>query len=271
MDSNQPLIGTGWRHWCHVMGNTYGTWLPGDDRGFRTRHHRDHVQGDYKQPPPEGKYRKEQAASQHAMKRPPVILTIEQRRLACRAMVERLLREQVEVVEWVVTEKHFHGLARFTPWIDATSESPGMPEVPGIPESPGMAMPGLSEQLPSPPTTPRLIPPPRVSPRHGPLHKRPVQIDPRPRQMVGLAKKHASHIARENGMGVDGGLWAVRCKVEPIRDRRHQLNVVQYLRDHVEEGGVLWSIILSQMTEEEKATLGNAFEKDDSASEERSE
>jgi hypothetical protein len=134
-------------------------------------------------------------------------------------------------------------LARFTPWVDSASvESP-------FAQSPGMAMPGLwAGQAP-----------PYVSKRHGPLHKRPVQIDPRPRQMVGLAKKHASHIAREQGVGVEGGLWAVRCKVEPIKDRPHQLHVVQYLRDHVEEGGILWSAILAQMTEQERAELGKSF------------
>jgi hypothetical protein len=33
------------------MGHTYGTWLPGDPKGFRTRHHREHIEGDYKKPP----------------------------------------------------------------------------------------------------------------------------------------------------------------------------------------------------------------------------
>jgi hypothetical protein len=41
-----------WRDWYHVTGSTYGAWLPGDPRGFRTRHHRQHVEGDYKDPPP---------------------------------------------------------------------------------------------------------------------------------------------------------------------------------------------------------------------------
>lgn len=40
-----------WNDWYHIMCHTYGTWLPGDPRGFRTRHHREHVEGDYKSPP----------------------------------------------------------------------------------------------------------------------------------------------------------------------------------------------------------------------------
>ena len=43
-------------HWYHLLATTYGAWLYGDARGFRTRHHREHVEGDYKQPPPAGKY-----------------------------------------------------------------------------------------------------------------------------------------------------------------------------------------------------------------------
>ena len=45
-----------WWRWFHVILGTYGSWLPGDPRGFRTRHHRDHVDGDYKSPPPPGIY-----------------------------------------------------------------------------------------------------------------------------------------------------------------------------------------------------------------------
>ena len=44
------------RVWYHVVLSTYGSWLYGDKRGFRTRHHREHVDGDYKNPPSLGKY-----------------------------------------------------------------------------------------------------------------------------------------------------------------------------------------------------------------------
>lgn len=43
-----------WNDWCHCMGHTYGTWLPGDPCSFRTRHHRQHIEGDYRNPPPKG-------------------------------------------------------------------------------------------------------------------------------------------------------------------------------------------------------------------------
>lgn len=44
------------RAWWHLMWHTYGTWLPGDPRGFRNRHHRIHSSGDYKNPPPPGEH-----------------------------------------------------------------------------------------------------------------------------------------------------------------------------------------------------------------------
>ena len=45
-----------WRHWYHCNGSTYGTWLPGDPRGWRSRNHRVHVPGDYRTPPPPGRF-----------------------------------------------------------------------------------------------------------------------------------------------------------------------------------------------------------------------
>jgi hypothetical protein len=39
--------------WYHIVLTAYGNWLPGDPRGFRTRHHKQHVEGDYKSPPQE--------------------------------------------------------------------------------------------------------------------------------------------------------------------------------------------------------------------------
>jgi REP element-mobilizing transposase RayT len=38
--------------WWHVIISTYNSWLPGDERGFRSRDHKIHSSGDYKSPPP---------------------------------------------------------------------------------------------------------------------------------------------------------------------------------------------------------------------------
>src|SRR3954469_8997801 len=58
-----------WNNWYHCTTHTYGTWLRGDPRGWRARHHREHVIGDYKNPPPRGMYEKIFARSKSLMKR----------------------------------------------------------------------------------------------------------------------------------------------------------------------------------------------------------
>jgi len=63
-----------WNRWYHVNGNTYGTWLRGDARGWRARHHREHCEGDYKNPPPKGTYDKLYRRSKDLMPRDAVRL-----------------------------------------------------------------------------------------------------------------------------------------------------------------------------------------------------
>ena len=101
-----------WNNWSHCNGNTYGTRLRGDPRGFRERHHRIHVAGDYRHPPPQGRYDRLQARSQKLMKRAPIHLNPEQRAIALRAMVEKLQQDQIEVIAVAVDDHHFHVLAR---------------------------------------------------------------------------------------------------------------------------------------------------------------
>ena len=60
--------------WFHFMTSTYGSWLYGDPRGFRTRHHREHVDGDYKNPPPLGLYSQQFERSIKSLKQPVVRL-----------------------------------------------------------------------------------------------------------------------------------------------------------------------------------------------------
>jgi hypothetical protein len=104
-----------WQNFFHVTGSTYGTWLRGDPRGWRARHHRKHVDGDYRNPPPKGKYDKLNEQSKRLMKRERVVLTRQQRQIACQLMVEALLHHKVEVIDLCVGAKHWDGLARFCP------------------------------------------------------------------------------------------------------------------------------------------------------------
>jgi hypothetical protein len=52
--------------WRHVVISTRRTWLHGDPRGFRSRRHRIHSSGDYKNPPPRGEH---ELLLRHASKR----------------------------------------------------------------------------------------------------------------------------------------------------------------------------------------------------------
>jgi REP element-mobilizing transposase RayT len=103
-----------WNDWYHVNGNTHGTWLPGDPRGWRARHHKVHVDGDYRNPPPAGQDAGLHEHTERAMVSPTVHLTPTARRAACDEMVHSLQRHGVEIVAISVDDHHFHILARFT-------------------------------------------------------------------------------------------------------------------------------------------------------------
>ena len=102
-----------WNRWFHCIGGTYGSWLPGDPRGFRTRHHREHVEGDYRNPPPAGIYETRHRQAEDSLRFDPVTLHPDDRRIVCHAMAQTLLAYGVELVEMSVGGQHFHALCRF--------------------------------------------------------------------------------------------------------------------------------------------------------------
>ena len=102
-----------WNDWYHCMTNTYGTWLPGDPRGFRTRDHREHVQGDYKNPPPRGIYALLYERSKSLMKRPPIYLPAHLRAPILDLLIQSLLAQNLDVVATSLDDHHLHLLARF--------------------------------------------------------------------------------------------------------------------------------------------------------------
>jgi len=102
-----------WNGWYHVTGGTYGTWLPGDPRGWRARGHKEHVDGDYKAPPPRGRYAAFHSASRGRMKHDAVILPPDARVIGGQAMVEMLLHLGAEVLAFSLGGMHLHVLIRF--------------------------------------------------------------------------------------------------------------------------------------------------------------
>lgn len=102
-----------WNGWYHVNFSTYGTWLRGDERGWRSRHHRIHVEGDYKNRPPEERHAALRARSRQLMKGPAVFLSDDEKRIAGQALVEMLADQGVEVLAISLDAVHCHVLSRF--------------------------------------------------------------------------------------------------------------------------------------------------------------
>jgi hypothetical protein len=170
------------------MGSTYGTWLRGDARGWRARHRREHAEGDYRDPPPEGSYDELLERSRRLMKRKPVRLTPEQRRIACEAMGEALLRHEADIAELSMGAMHFHLVSRFVP-VEADIRSPGI-RIPGL-----QNIDALDDFE---------------------VHKRIA------RHFVGIGKRRSARALSDAGLVSRGGVWAVRgrcCRSEAARTR----------------------------------------------------
>ena len=113
--------------WFHVMANTFGTWLPGDPHGWRSRWHREHVEGDYKNPPKDS-YRKRHEHAKRSMKRDAVVLSEDARGVAVDAIVYALRDVHgLEVLAVSVGGMHLHVLARFgVPGMKPTASRRGL-------------------------------------------------------------------------------------------------------------------------------------------------
>lgn len=103
------------RAWHHVILTTYGAWLPGDRRGFRTLHHREHVEGDYRNPPPAGVYEGLAKHSREALRQPPVMLPVELRSVVGTELQKRLLLLNCWVLCCAVAKQHVHLLVKLPP------------------------------------------------------------------------------------------------------------------------------------------------------------
>ena len=101
--------------WFHCTTHTYGAWLYGDPRGFRTRHHREHVEGDYKHRPPAGMYDSQYERSKRLMKQPPVVLSREWRAIVGAAFAEKLCSFGAQLLCLSCSGQHVHLLAKMPP------------------------------------------------------------------------------------------------------------------------------------------------------------
>jgi len=105
--------------WIHFVETVYGAWMYGDARGFRTRHHREHVEGDYKDPPPAGMYESKGQRSMESLKQPPVVLAAAWRPIIGEAVRNRLEDLGAFVLCLAQGGQHLHLLAKLPPGVDA--------------------------------------------------------------------------------------------------------------------------------------------------------
>ncbi|HET6246233.1 MAG TPA: hypothetical protein VFE47_00905 [Tepidisphaeraceae bacterium] len=95
--------------WRHVIINTHSSWLHGDARGFRTRKHRIHSTGDYKNPPPAGEHAG-LYIYQDGKSRMEVHIGYGERAIIGRAFVAYLREKGYTVLAVAITKMHGHAL-----------------------------------------------------------------------------------------------------------------------------------------------------------------
>jgi len=103
------------RSWFHVILTCYGNWLPGDPRGFRTRHHKQHIEGDYKNPPPKGLYEELHRSSKKSMKQTKVNLSSGHQIIVGNAFLETFKFLNTPVLAIAVHATHVHLQVQFDP------------------------------------------------------------------------------------------------------------------------------------------------------------
>lgn len=90
--------------WRLVTISTYASWLPGDERDFRSRRHKIHSSGDYRRRPPEGEHSGLLRYSRRIAGRPVVI----PRR--CRATVGEAILRKLEKLGYRVLSLSVSGM-----------------------------------------------------------------------------------------------------------------------------------------------------------------
>lgn len=66
--------------------------------------------------------------------------------------------------------------------------------------------------------------------------------DHRPRFWIGQAKRASARALSLAGLAQTGGVWAVRSRAEPIKDRAHQVTVAKYILRHASRGAATWRV-----------------------------
>ena len=89
-------------------------WLPGDDRGWRSRRHKRHSSGDYKHPPPPDEHAGLLTYVKNRMTTPPVALQPAEPAIVGSAFVRKLQKMKCDVRILACGATHLHVLCRLT-------------------------------------------------------------------------------------------------------------------------------------------------------------
>ena len=101
--------------WFHIQWSAFGTWLPGDPRGFRSHQHRIHSHGNYKNPPPEGEHRGLLLHAERTMHKPAISFDRKTRILLRDAIVTVSQSKDLHLRCVAVSSNHVHALMRIDP------------------------------------------------------------------------------------------------------------------------------------------------------------
>ncbi|MGB7158442.1 MAG: hypothetical protein WBD40_10285 [Tepidisphaeraceae bacterium] len=63
------------------------------------------------------------------------------------------------------------------------------------------------------------------------------------RRVMGRAKGRSARALSKCGELPQGGVWAVRCRPIPIKERAHQVNVCGYIPDHAKKGAAVYCAV----------------------------
>ena len=73
----------------------------------------------------------------------------------------------------------------------------------------------------------------------------PLELEKRDgRTLIGKAKGKCAYLMSRSRLIGRGGVWAVRCRIRPVKNRAHQLRIARYIPDHAAKGAAV--IVLPQ-------------------------
>ena len=99
---------------AHCICSFHGQWIPGDERGWQSRHHKLHSSGDYNDPPPEDEHKGLRHHVLQSMKQSPVVLRADQQPTVGEAFTCKLQKMKCEVSILACSATHVHVLCKLS-------------------------------------------------------------------------------------------------------------------------------------------------------------